>query len=313
MTKMCGWSDYSVFGLRVRSQLSLPELFAVDGEGIADVTIRVGPIDETQQEEGLHSVDGALLFVAPDAGRYRIANGSEILVECRAGAPARNVRIYLLGSAFGALLHQRGLLPLHANAVQIERKAVAFMGASGEGKSTLAAWFHDRGYRIIADDVCVVGFDEAGQAYAAPGLPRLRLWSEALEFTGRQSAGLERSYVGAHDSFDKFDIPVQPAAAARSDVPLAAIYVLDRAERFSIAELRGIEAADAVYANTYRGSYVLAASTHQGHWQSALGLVRNTPVFGVSRQWDLTKLDEQGRMLVEHAVHVIKSKAYDPA
>ena len=40
---MCGWSDYSVFGLRVRSQLSLPELFAVDGEGIADVTIRVGP------------------------------------------------------------------------------------------------------------------------------------------------------------------------------------------------------------------------------------------------------------------------------
>ena len=310
---MRGWSDYSVFGLRVRSELSLPELFPLDGGGVADVTIRLGPIDEPQQEEGLHTVEGGLLFVATDAGRYRIANGSEIVVEPTAGAAVRNVRIFLLGSAFGALLHQRGLLPLHANAVEIEGKAVAFMGASGEGKSTLAAWFHDRGYRIIADDVCVVRFDEEGQAYAAPGLPRLRLWSEALQFTGRQAAGLERSYVSANQSFDKFDIPVEPSAAACSDVPLAAVYVLDRAERFSIDELRGIEAAEVVYANTYRGSYILAADAHHGHWQSAVALVRNTPVYAVSREWNLGKLDEQGRMVVEHAVQVIKSNAYDPA
>ena len=41
------------------------------------------------------------------------------------GASSRNVRVFLLGSAFGALLHQRGLLPLHANAVEVDGRAVA--------------------------------------------------------------------------------------------------------------------------------------------------------------------------------------------
>ena len=76
--------------------------------------------------------------------------------------PDANIRLYLLGSAMGVLLHQRGLLPLHANAVEIDGKAFAFMGASGSGKSTLAAWFHDHGYRIIADDVCAVRFETEG-------------------------------------------------------------------------------------------------------------------------------------------------------
>lgn len=305
--------DYSIFGLRIRSELPLPELFAVEGEGPPDVTIRVGSIGESQREDGLHAVDGALLFVAPDAGRYRIANGSEILVEAEPGASERNVRIYLLGSAFGALLHQRGLLPLHANAVEIEGRAVAFMGASGEGKSTLAAWFHDKNHRIIADDVCVVHFREGGLPYAAPGLPRLRLWSEALELTGRQADGYDRSYVGTAEQFDKFDVPIDSASAAQSEISLAALYVLDRADDFSIAEQRGIEAAEAVFANTYRGSYVSAAAGQQSHWESSIRLVQGTPVFRVLRQWDLGKLDEQGSALVEHATGLIRSKAYDPA
>ena len=85
---------------------------------------------------------------------------AEIVAEPRQGVPDSNVRLFLLGSAMGALLHQRGLLPLHTNAVEVGGRAFAFMGKSGAGKSTLAAWFHDRGFRIVADDVCVVGFDD---------------------------------------------------------------------------------------------------------------------------------------------------------
>ena len=164
--------DYSLFGLSVRSEIPLPELFPAEIECEPDVAIRVGTINSDERAPGLHELGDGLLFVATDAGRYRIAGGREIIIEPNAGAPDRNVRLFLLGSAFGALLHQRGLLPLHANAVEIDGKAVAFMGPSGAGKSTLAAWFHDRGHRVIADDVCVVGLDTDGRPYAAPGLPR---------------------------------------------------------------------------------------------------------------------------------------------
>ena len=203
------------------------------------------------------------------------------------------------------LLHQRGLLPLHANAIDIDGKAVAFMGESGAGKSTLAAWFHDRGHRVVSDDVCVVGFDEHLQPYAAPGLPRLRLWAEALALMGRGTTGFARSYIGEED--EKYDVPIDAELAARAHVPLAAIYLLDEGPEFSIVPLRGIEAADAVFANTYRGEYLAKTSGQKQHWESAVRLVRGTPVFRAIRRWDATALEEQCSRLLHHARELPKT------
>jgi hypothetical protein len=283
----------------VRSDIELPELFADDTGAPPDVTIRVGAIDSENDREGLHTDQGSLLLVVPQIARYRIADGTTIIVDPAAGVPGRNIRLFLLGSAFGALLHQRGLLPLHANAIEIDGQAVAFMGPSGAGKSTLAAWFHDHGFKVIADDVCVVGFGLDGHPYAAPGLPRLRLWADALGLMGRDAEGFTRSYLNDED--EKFDVPVDAASATRSKISLAAIYLLDRKDRFSIVPLPGIEAADAIFANTYRGEYLTQTSGHREHWESAIRLVRATPVFRAIRQWDPTSLEDQCSRLLHHA------------
>jgi hypothetical protein len=91
------------------------------------------------------------------------------------------------------------------------------------------------------------------------------------------------------------------ASSARSQMPLAAIYLLDRGNEFSIVPLRGIEAADAVFANTYRGEYLAKTSGQKQHWESAVRLVRGTPVFRAIRQWDPTVLEEQCSRLLRHA------------
>lgn len=299
--------DYSVFGLMIRSSIPLPELLPGAGEGTPDVTIRIAPVSRPDAAKPGINVDGdALLLIIPDVGRYRIVGGSSITVQPQPGVPDRNVRLFLLGSAFGALLHQRGLLPLHANAVEIDGNAVAFMGASGAGKSTLAAWFHDRGYRIIADDVCVVGYAD-GFPLAQPGLPRLRLWAETLKFMARSTAEYERSYVGMVEEFDKFDVPIDRSAAAHKGVPLAALYLLSRAKDFSIQQLHGIEATEVVFANTYRGAYVSAASAQLSHWNASLRLVQSAPIFRAAREWNLARLNEQCRRLLDHAAEQIRS------
>ena len=304
-----GAHDYSVFGLRVRSSLILPELFAANGEGEPDVNIESGRIDVADTGPGLMAANGGILLTVSEVGRFLVSDGRTIRVEPIAGIDPRNVRLFLLGSAFGALLHQRGHLPLHANAVEIGGRAVAFMGSSGAGKSTLAAWFHDRGFRIIADDVCVVGFDTEKQPYAAPGLPRLRLWREALELTGRESSGYHRSYVDPAEEFEKFDVPIASQSATRCNMPLAALYLLDRADRLSVVRMSGIEAAEAIFANTYRGAYVSAAGNHKDHWQTSIKLVRCVPVYRVSREWDLAKLDDQCRRLFDHVMAHLESDA----
>ena len=200
---------YRVFGLRLLSELELPEL-VVDPDKVStpDLNIVRGPEFEGPPHSGMETLpDGGARMSIPDAGDYLITNGNRIEVRAKKGAADRNVRLFLLGSAMGLLLHQRGLLPLHANAVEIDGCAVAFLGESGAGKSTLAAWFQERGHRIIADDVCVVAFDGEGQVWAQPGIPRYRLWRQSLHALGRTADGLQRSFAG-DDEYDKWDVPV---------------------------------------------------------------------------------------------------------
>ena len=292
--------DYSVFGLRVRSSLQLPELFPAEGEGSPDLTIDTGPVPPSDlADDALRAEDGALLLDIPKVARFRVSGGNLITVDADRNIPERNVRTYLLGSAFGALLHQRGLLPLHANAVEIDGHAVAFMGKSGEGKSTLAALFHDRGFRILADDVCVVKFLDDGRPYALPGLARLRLWQDALEASGRETSCYERSYAD-DETWNKFDVPIDANARAGSEIELAGLYDLQRSEEFRIDETKGVDAAEAVFAHTYRGSYVTAAKGERNHWQSCVRLVRSTPVFRLSRPSDLGRMTEIFDRIPEH-------------
>lgn len=289
-------SDYGLFGLRIRSELPLPEVRSIKAAGCPDVTIRESVL-AASGPPGLHADGDALVLTIPDVAQYRISGGNEIVVDANQGVPDRNVRLYLLGSAFGALLHQRGLLPLHANAVEIEGRAIAFMGESGAGKSTLASWFHDRGYRVIADDVCVVRIEE--EAVVAPGLARLRLWRDALEANGRSVAGLDRSYVGEAADYEKFDLPMPPTGSAVEQTPLAAICLLRRGRDLSLSRLTGVDAAEAVIENIYRGAYLDSVESRTASWETAVQLIKKVPVYSLSREWGLEKMSTVNRAVLE--------------
>jgi hypothetical protein len=282
-----GSFDYRLFGLAVRSELELPEIPPQPFEGEPDVAIRRG------------KGDGGSLITIDGIAEFNVSDGANIWVWTSPGASPRNVRLYLLGSAMGLLIHQRGLLPLHANAVELDGKAIAFIGPSGSGKSTLAAWFHDNGYRVLADDVCVVRFGVEDAPSVCPGLPRLRLWKEALEASGRDARHFARSYAG-DDEWDKFDVPLEHAGAAHASTPLAAIYLLAEGDGGRVERLSGVEAAEALFANTYRGRFVAEAGNPKIHWESCVRLVRSTPIFRATRRWGLQWLEEGTRRLLEH-------------
>jgi len=294
-------SDYQLFGLRVRSALDLPELWPASGPGEPDIVIEVGAIAEPQSPPGLGQADDGLLLTIPDVARFMISQGVSIRVDPEDGVDPRNVRLFLLGSAFGALLHQRRILPLHANAVDLGGFAVAFMGESGAGKSTLAAWFHDQGYRIIADDVCAVHFADDGTPLAAAGIPRLRLWEDVIHSTGRSASDYQLSYVDETEPAQKFDVPIGGDAAPPDNLPLAGIYLLDRGDTLQIDRLSQSDAAAAIIANTYRGAYVAAATVQQEHWQAAIRVAQSVPAYRLTRRWSLEQADEQYRQVLSHA------------
>ncbi len=298
---------YDLFGLRVHSEIPLTELFEAEDDGTAaDVVIRLGemPAGAPEPKPGYTVAGSATLLSVSKVGLYWIDSGREMIVEPFAGASERNIRLFLLGSAFGALLHQRNLLPLHANAVEIDGRAIAFMGHSGAGKSTMAAWFLDRGHRILADDVCVVTFDPSGRPLAHAGIPRLRLWREAIEATGRAAEDYELSF----DDAEKYNVPT-PRGQSIGALPLHHIYLLRRAEDEAsvplVERLVGVDAVDALVANTYRGGFVKAAGGTGKHLAQCLTLVSRAPVFKAERRWGYDSFDEQAALLEAHARKLI--------
>lgn len=291
--------EYRVFGLTVRSEVRLSALIPTSIES-ADVEIRLGAVPKHGSVEpfGLYvGADGPILNIA-NVGRFLIANGSEIIVEPCAQASARNIELFLLGSAFGAILHHRHLLPLHANAIEIDGRAVAFMGHSGAGKSTLAAWFADHGYRILSDDVCVVDFDSAGIAYARAGIPRLRLWKDALTVRGISEMGLARSFDGQ----DKFDMPII-GSGSHDPVRLEAIYVLGKnigaKNQLMIEPICGMAAVEAISVNTYRGGFIPLIGDRIAHMKSCINLAALVKVCRFNRHWDHKNFDEDVRLFLE--------------
>ena len=298
---VCG-GTYRVFGLTVRSEIPLPELVRVADTIDADIVISLANLPAIGGEiaGNFASTDAGGVLNVPEAGRYLIRGGREILVDPDPAGSERHLRLYLLGSAFGALLHQRGLLPLHSNAMELEGRAVAFMGASGAGKSTMAAWFHDRGHHVLADDVCVVTQSGDGMPLAHPGIPRLRLWRDALESSGRKAEDHEHAF----DDADKYNVRTR-ASDAGSPLPLAAIYLLDRPEsgarELAITRLQGLDAIEALVANTYRGAYLTMMGATQRHLVQCLELTRQVPVFRTERVWGTDAFAEQARLLEEHA------------
>jgi len=143
---------YHVYGLVIRSAFTIPELACEESRDY-DVSVDFGACPESLPESArapgwAEFAPGRCLIKIPGVSRYLVEGGRSIIVDRRAcsgrinqgGIPDADVRAYLLGSAFAAILHQRGMLPLHVGAIQSRAAVWAFTGESGAGKSTLVGY-----------------------------------------------------------------------------------------------------------------------------------------------------------------------------
>jgi hypothetical protein len=247
---------YRVYGLGIYSQLELPELAAASREEAeacdGRVTIRLGKVP--RHLRGGKRFDG-LLECRPGichydfegAGRYLVAHGEEITVDPHEGAGDNDVRAFLFGSVFGTLLHQRKLVPLHVSAVATPHGLVAFTGASGAGKSTMAGLLHRHtGWPMFCDDVAVLRPDEQ-QPLLRAGMLRLKLWKDAVEMIEADPDRLTRDVA----RYEKFHVHA-PEMFNQETMPLAALFELHRGDALEIRPIAGFQSFELVARTIYR-------------------------------------------------------------
>lgn len=136
------------------------------------------------------------------------------------------VEIHLLGPVLSLWLERHGIPMLHAAAVAVNGRAVAFLSTNSGGKSTLAAAMMQAGYPLLTDDILPVEH-ACGAFVGRPGYPQMRLWpDEAQHFLGHYE-DLEL----VHPAYAKRRVPVGQGgfgAFCDQSQPLACIYLPER-------------------------------------------------------------------------------------
>ncbi len=262
---------YSAFGLTIQSELACPILIPTETASAPDISIRMGSVpaeldNPTSKGVAYQARQGQFLMRLDDVAAYLISDGSEIIIERAPGATDEEVLLFLFGSAIGALLHQRGMLTLHASAIETERGAVLFVGHSGNGKSTTAAALHKRGYRILADDICPLALDENGQPLALPGFPQLKLWADTAKKLEHDTGEMRR----VRPQLEKFGLLVHDEFINRP-LPLYAVYHLTTHNKPEI-ELEPIELSkrfNLLLFNTYRQRFLDGLQMRAEHFKLA--------------------------------------------
>jgi hypothetical protein len=298
---------YRVHGLVIASELEFPELAPVapDLDATPDLNIRLAKLAPDLEMSATDIPDlflsgDKLLLVVPGAARFAIGQGTDVTIEMADSPDIALLRLFFFGSVMGLVCHQRGLLPLHASAVAFDGEAIAFCGPPGMGKSTLAAFCVEAGARLVADDVLVVSMTGSGShAVVNPGMPKVKLWRDALEALGRNTEGLSPDWARA----EKFHVPAGPLTVTEP-VRLSRIFILDVDENAGagvMSALSGAQAVSELIQNTYRPEYLDVAHRRTAHFADCVRLSTLTPVIRLRRRRDTAWLMKTALMLMDRS------------
>ena len=195
---MSSFSTYGLYGLCIRSELPLTAPPAPESS-VADLTAQWGeelsataapPAGEVWAKADfgngfgiqLTRTDAGWSLFYPQTGEFRLSADLRFATAHALPGKAAVLPLLLLGSVPAWWLNLRGEAVLHASAVTLGGEALAFIGASGMGKSTLATLLCSSGAGLVSDDVLRLKPD-GGDFLCHWGTGELRLRPNAVSLT----------------------------------------------------------------------------------------------------------------------------------
>ncbi|WP_248277167.1 serine kinase [Brasilonema octagenarum] len=291
---------YSAYNLCIHSKLAFPELMPSElipeiTRQQPDVVISKGQIGDFENEAangGLRLV-GFLKLENSTVGRFLVELGHKIVVEPDPGIDEDLLRPFILGPAIAVLLRQRGLLVLHASSIAVKGGAIAFLGHSGWGKSTLAEAFHTKDYSILTDDLMAVKMD-TDQPIVFPGFPQVKLWSDAATSLGHTPENLPLLHSMTEKRVLRFS-----EGFCQKLLPLKRLYVLDKGTKHTIEPLHPANAFMELVRYSRAVNLLQTPDFTKTHFEQCQKLVKQVPVCRLQRQFSLDALPDLVKLIEE--------------
>src|SRR4051794_14624010 len=103
-------SLYQLYGFTLESELQLPEVLPADPCSTPQARVRLGDVDPDGIADGSRigpfafAGPRAIWFDVPNVARFLVEDGEQVVVDPYREIDEDSVRVFLLGSALGALL-----------------------------------------------------------------------------------------------------------------------------------------------------------------------------------------------------------------
>ncbi len=250
--------------------------------------------DGTVWTEFYRSGEGYLLRF-PELADFEVsADGTEVIAHPAAATDEATVEHLYINQLVPLALSRQGRPAYHASVVTVPGGAVAFLGKTGMGKSTLAASFALRDAEFLTDDALLIEENESG-CRAMPSHASLRLWDDSVE-----ALVDERTAKASAINYSSKARLLAGEALAYCEEPqtLLAAYVLERqgTQDVSIRELSGLDRYMAWLGN----SFLLDIEDHDllsQHFEWTHRISGTVPTFSLDYPRDYGMLPD-----VRHAV-----------
>jgi hypothetical protein len=283
MTEQHSYSySYHAYNLDILSQIPIMG-FEPKPVIKADVHVRRGEVQESLPDavnKGVlyQSTETEFLLQVDQVARYHVREGREIVVQLLGHASPADVSAFISGIVFGALMHQRRMLPIHASSVLYQDKCLILAGLSGAGKSTLAASVIQAGGMLMADDISVIDFT-GERAAVYPAFPAIKIWEDSLKHLGLSSRDLEP----VRGEIRKFYLPV--SRFHRSPTPIHRMFVLSTHNKdiWESKEILGVDKFRLLKKHTYLFRGLPKTGLEQNHFILVNQLANQVPVTLITR------------------------------
>ena len=285
---------YTAYCLVIETPFACPALLPAPPDAAPDIVVTEGLVPFNLPEfshagDNWQIAPGRYLFRGgARCGRFLAEGGWQVTYQRSPTAEEGMAAFYFVDRVLAALLRQRGLLVLHANAaIRPDGSAVAVSGVSGAGKSTTLAALLQAGCAMLSDDITAVTLTADNELLVLPGAPQYHLTEDS-------AAGLGYDLTGIPLQRWKRMKAAMPAADVLSCQPvrLAALYHLDAqpVPQLQITALNGVNKFMALQEFVYGP---LLEQEHPSLFPVFSALLEQTTVYRITRpaeQWTVAEI-----------------------
>lgn len=201
-------------------------------------------------------------------GSFYAADGHTVLYRPEANASWESVALFLNGSVYGAILHQRQLMPLHGSCFSYNGRSIMLSGESGAGKSSLTVTFCRNGATFLTDDVTPVTLKD-NTPFLFARSDRVKLWDSSMKQL--DIAGETRYPLVVQDG--KYYYPMDPAKSEEHELHMVMVVELAKTKAVRSRRLTGTEAFQMLRNQVYRWEYLVAMPQTEAYYMKQLALM----------------------------------------